>query len=37
VLGIPSKFLPHGSADAIQAQLGLDADGIVATARALLG
>jgi 1-deoxy-D-xylulose-5-phosphate synthase len=37
VLGIPSKFLPHGSADAIQAQLGLDADGIVATARTLLG
>lgn len=37
VLGIPSKFLPHGSADAIQAQLGLDADGIVDTARTLLG
>ena len=37
VLGIPSKFLPQGSADAIHAQLGLDADGIVATARTLLG
>ena len=37
VLGIPSKFLPQGSADAIHAQLGLDADGIVTTARALLG
>ena len=37
VLGIPSKFLPQGSADTIHAQLGLDADGIVTTARALLG
>jgi 1-deoxy-D-xylulose-5-phosphate synthase len=34
-LGIPSKFLPHGSAERILAQLGLDADGIVATAREL--
>ena len=37
VLGIPSKFLPQGSAEAIHAQLGLDADGIAAAARALLG
>ncbi len=37
VLGIPSKFLPQGSADTIHAQLGLDADGIVTTARTLLG
>ena len=36
VLGIPSKFLPQGSADHILAQLGLDADGIAAAARALL-
>jgi 1-deoxy-D-xylulose-5-phosphate synthase len=35
-LGIPSKFLPHGSADKILAQLGLDADGIVAAAHQLL-
>ncbi|MFZ4721187.1 MAG: transketolase C-terminal domain-containing protein, partial [Ilumatobacteraceae bacterium] len=33
VLGIPSKFLPQGSADKILAQLGLDADGIAARAR----
>jgi 1-deoxy-D-xylulose-5-phosphate synthase len=36
VLGIPSKFLPQGSAEKILAQLGLDADGIVSAARALL-
>ena len=36
VLGLPSKFIPQGSADRILAQLGLDADGIAATARQLL-
>ena len=37
VLGIPAKFIPQGSADRILAQLGLDADGIAASARSLLG
>jgi len=36
VLGIPAKFIPQGSADKILAQMGLDADGLVATARDLL-
>jgi 1-deoxy-D-xylulose-5-phosphate synthase len=36
VLGIPSKFLPQGSADKILGQLGLDADGIVTAAQTLL-
>jgi 1-deoxy-D-xylulose-5-phosphate synthase len=36
VLGIPSKFLPQGSAEKILAQLGLDAAGIAASARTLL-
>jgi 1-deoxy-D-xylulose-5-phosphate synthase len=35
-MGIPSRFLPQGSADRILAQLGLDADGITAAARDLL-
>ena len=37
VLGLPSKFIPQGSADRILARLGLDADGIAATARDALG
>ena len=36
VLGLPAKFIPQGSADRILAQLGLDADGIAASARSLL-
>jgi len=36
VLGIPAKFIPQGAADRILAQLGLDADGIVAAANELL-
>jgi 1-deoxy-D-xylulose-5-phosphate synthase len=36
VLGIPAKFFPQGAADKILAQLGLDAAGIVATARTVL-
>jgi 1-deoxy-D-xylulose-5-phosphate synthase len=36
VLGIPDRFIPQGPADRILAQLGLDADGIVAAARSLL-
>lgn len=36
VLGIPAKFLPQGAAEKILAQLGLDADGIVAAARTVL-
>jgi 1-deoxy-D-xylulose-5-phosphate synthase len=35
-LGIPSRFLPQGSAERILAQLGLDPDGIAAAARELL-
>jgi 1-deoxy-D-xylulose-5-phosphate synthase len=33
VLGIPTKFIAQGKADRIHAQLGLDADGILATIR----
>jgi 1-deoxy-D-xylulose-5-phosphate synthase len=33
--GIPTRFIPHAKPDAILAQLGLDAAGIVATAREL--
>ncbi len=33
VLGLPSRFIPQGSADRILAQLGLDADGIAAAVR----
>ncbi|MBI4884259.1 MAG: 1-deoxy-D-xylulose-5-phosphate synthase, partial [Actinobacteria bacterium] len=36
VLGVPSRFIPQGSADRILAQLGLDADGIAAGARRAL-
>jgi 1-deoxy-D-xylulose-5-phosphate synthase len=35
-MGIPAKFIPQSSADRILAQLGLDADGIVAAAHQLL-
>ena len=37
VLGLPARFIPQGSAERILAQLGLDADGIAAAARAALG
>ncbi|HEX9257936.1 MAG TPA: 1-deoxy-D-xylulose-5-phosphate synthase [Acidimicrobiales bacterium] len=33
VLGVPVKFIPHGKADRILAQLGLDADGVARAAR----
>jgi len=36
VLGVPTRFLPHGKPDRILAQLGLDADGIAATVRSLI-
>ena len=36
VLGVPTKFIPQGKAERIHAQLGLDADGIVASVRAHL-
>jgi 1-deoxy-D-xylulose-5-phosphate synthase len=36
VLGLPTRFFPQGSADRILAQLGLDAPGLAASARALL-
>jgi len=36
VLGIPARFIPQGPADKILAQMGLDADGLVAAARDLL-
>ena len=37
VLGIPARFIPQAPADKILAQMGLDADGLLAAARALLG
>jgi 1-deoxy-D-xylulose-5-phosphate synthase len=36
VLGVPTRFLPHGKPDRILAQLGLDADGITATVHRLV-
>ena len=36
VMGVPVAYIPHGKADAILTELGLDADGIAATARAAL-
>ncbi len=35
VLGTPVAYIPHGKPDAILAELGLDATGIAASARAL--
>jgi 1-deoxy-D-xylulose-5-phosphate synthase len=37
VLGTPVEYIPHAKPDAIHAELGLDATGIAAEARALLG
>jgi len=37
VLGVPSRFIPQAKPERILAQLGLDADGIAASARAALG
>ena len=37
VLGVPDRYVPHGKPDAIMADLGLDAPGIAATVRSLLG
>ena len=36
VLGLPGRFIPQGKPDRILAQLGLDADGIVAAVRRCL-
>jgi 1-deoxy-D-xylulose-5-phosphate synthase len=36
VLGTPVDFIPHGKADKILADVGLDADGIAAAARTLV-
>ena len=36
VLGLPGRFIPQGKPDRILAQVGLDADGIAATARRIL-
>ncbi len=36
VLGVPTTYIPHGKADAILAELGLDAAGVAATARSML-
>ena len=36
VLGTPTAFIPHGKPDHILAELGLDADGLTAEARALV-
>jgi 1-deoxy-D-xylulose-5-phosphate synthase len=37
VLGVPTAFLPHAKPDRILARLGLDAQGVEAAARRLLG
>jgi 1-deoxy-D-xylulose-5-phosphate synthase len=37
VLGVPVRFIPHGKPDDILASVGLDAEGIAATVRAVLG
>lgn len=37
ILGVPTKFIPQAKPDKILAALGLDADGIAAAARALIG
>jgi 1-deoxy-D-xylulose-5-phosphate synthase len=37
VLGVPVQFIPHGKPDAILASFGLDAAGVAATARDLVG
>jgi 1-deoxy-D-xylulose-5-phosphate synthase len=37
VLGVPVRFIPHGKPDDILASAGLDAEGIAATVRAVLG
>jgi 1-deoxy-D-xylulose-5-phosphate synthase len=37
VLGIPTRFIPQAKPDAILAQLGLDAAGIVRTVREMVG
>ena len=36
VLGIPTQYLPHGRADALLSQLGLDAQGVATTATELV-
>jgi 1-deoxy-D-xylulose-5-phosphate synthase len=36
ILGVPSRFFPHGKPDRILARLGLDAEGIAASVRAAL-
>jgi 1-deoxy-D-xylulose-5-phosphate synthase len=37
VMGVPTRFIPHGKPDTILAELGLDAAGIVAEVRRRLG
>ena len=37
LLGVPTKFIPHGKQDRILAQLGLDADGLTRAVREALG
>ncbi|MDH3301386.1 MAG: 1-deoxy-D-xylulose-5-phosphate synthase [Acidimicrobiia bacterium] len=36
VLGVPTRFIPHGKPDAILAELGLDGSGVAATIRAIV-
>ncbi len=36
VLGVPAAYIPHGKPDAILAELGLDAAGIIASVRSLM-
>ncbi len=37
VLGVPTRYIPHGKAAAILADLGLDGPGVAASVRGLLG
>ena len=36
VLGVPTRYIPHGKPDAILADLGLDGPGVAATVRAIV-
>ena len=37
VLGVPVTYIPHAKPDVILAEIGLDAEGVAATARESLG
>ncbi len=37
ILGVPTRYIPHGKPDAILADLGLDGPGVADTVRSLVG